>query len=250
MTEELPLAEKFDMSLDQIIGLEKQKKHRERRRSRSRSPRARNSPYQRPPRGKRSSSPCKRVYVGNIPWDIDWRDLKDHMKTVGHVERADIFQDGNRSRGCGVVEFASEEGARRAMRELNDTTIRGTDRPIFVREDREGPPASSEFHRERFGDRRDSRRDRDRDRPREDKNGRQLFVDNLPYSIHWQDLKDHFRKYGSVEKADVIIGKDGRSAGRGTVLFTYSSDMKKAMDQANGTDFLGRTIYVKEDRYL
>ncbi|GBE62272.1 RNA recognition motif-containing protein [Babesia ovata] len=72
------------------------------------------------------------------------------MKQVGEVVRADIIEDydgkskvtchqltSHSSQGCGLVEFADEETALRAMRELNDTMI--CDRPIFIREDREGP---------------------------------------------------------------------------------------------------------------
>jgi RNA recognition motif-containing protein len=25
------------------------------------------------------------VYVGNLSWEVQWQDLKDHMKTVGEV---------------------------------------------------------------------------------------------------------------------------------------------------------------------
>jgi len=191
------------------------------------------------------------------------------MKSAGRVEYANIFQNGALSKGCGVVEFSSPDGARRAIRELNDTKIRGSDRLIFVREDREKDNYSS-----RSGDRgrdrnRDDRgrdhddrgRDRGRDRTfssrRDDrhsrndkgKEGRQLFVENLPYSTKWYDLKDHFRTFGEVEKADVITGRDGRSAGRGTVLFSNGSDMRRAIEESNERDFQGRKIFVKEDKF-
>jgi RNA recognition motif-containing protein len=39
-----------------------------------------------------------------------------------------------RSRGCGIVEFASDEQAQGAMASMSDTVLDG--RPIFVREDR------------------------------------------------------------------------------------------------------------------
>jgi RNA recognition motif-containing protein len=40
-----------------------------------------------------------------------------------------------RSKGCGIVEFASADGAKQAVLTLNDTELLG--RQIFVREDRE-----------------------------------------------------------------------------------------------------------------
>ena len=81
------------------------------------------------------SDPCT-VFVGNLPWDVTWQTLKDHMQEqVGGVERADVMtQSDGRSKGSGLVKFASAEDAQRAIDELTDTELGG--RPIFVRADR------------------------------------------------------------------------------------------------------------------
>jgi len=92
---------------------------------------------------KRNSSPKisdgTRVYVGNLAWSTTWQELKEHMKQAGDVSHADILmEDGSgRSKGCGIVEFSSSEEAKKAIETLNETTLPGTDRKIFVREDRE-----------------------------------------------------------------------------------------------------------------
>jgi len=79
-----------------------------------------------------------RVYVGNLPWQTSWQDLKDHFRTVGEPVHASVFLDEHgRSKGCGIVEFATKDEALRSITELNDTTIGETGRLIFVREDRE-----------------------------------------------------------------------------------------------------------------
>jgi len=90
-----------------------------------------------------------RVYVGNLKYDASWQDLKDHMKQAGSVVSGDVMTiRGGKSRGCGVVEFASAEEARNAIATLNDTEING--RQIFVREDREaGKGAAKVFKRAR-----------------------------------------------------------------------------------------------------
>ena len=76
------------------------------------------------------------VYVGNLSWDVSWQDLKDHMKNAGNVVHADVMMGNDgRSRGCGLVTFASAQDAENAIAILNDTDLNG--RPIFVREDRE-----------------------------------------------------------------------------------------------------------------
>ncbi|CAG8569409.1 1378_t:CDS:10 [Acaulospora morrowiae] len=77
---------------------------------------------------------------------------------------------------------------------------------------------------------------------------RQLFVGNLPFRVRWQDLKDLFRKAGTVLRADVAMGYDNRSKGHGTVLFGSSEDAKKAIVMFNNYNWLGRIIEVREDR--
>lgn len=48
----------------------------------------------------------------------------------------------------------------------------------------------------------------------------ELYVGNLPFRVRWQDLKDLFRKCGTVLRADVALTPhDGRSRGFGVVLF-------------------------------
>src|SRR5210317_2375582 len=77
-----------------------------------------------------------RVYVGNLSWSTSWQDLKDHMRDAGDVQYAKILQDRDgRSKGCGIVEFTTVEGAQDAIEKLTDTELKG--RKIFVREDRE-----------------------------------------------------------------------------------------------------------------
>ena len=58
------------------------------------------------------------------------------MRDAGDVQYAKVLQDREgRSKGCGIVEFTTDEGARDAIEKLTDTELRG--RKIFVREDRE-----------------------------------------------------------------------------------------------------------------
>lgn len=55
---------------------------------------------------------------------------------AGDVKFVDLFQvPGGRSKGCAVVEYKNPQHAQVAIRDLNDTELRG--RVMFVREDRE-----------------------------------------------------------------------------------------------------------------
>ncbi|KAK9464668.1 RNA-binding domain-containing protein [Lipomyces arxii] len=80
------------------------------------------------------------------------------------------------------------------------------------------------------------------------RSGNQLFVGNLPFSVGWQDLKDFFRQAGNVVRADVFMGSDGRSRGRGTVSFETAEEARNAIQQLNGVELQGRPLDVREDR--
>ena len=74
----------------------------------------------------------RRVFLSNLNWDTKWHHLKDHMREAGEVVRVDIFEnDQGRSKGCGVVEFVTQEGCRRAIETLNETTLDG--RKLFLK---------------------------------------------------------------------------------------------------------------------
>jgi len=87
--------------------------------------------------------------------------------------------------------------------------------------------------------------------PREDRQpaaeGTQLFVGNLSWETGWQDLKDHFREYGEVERADVAMGRDRRSKGFGFIRFATKEEAADAIEKLNGVEFMGREIEVRLD---
>ncbi|EUR72041.1 hypothetical protein PFBG_02820 [Plasmodium falciparum 7G8] len=82
-----------------------------------------------------NNSPSKgcRVYVGNLPWKVTWPILKNHMKKAGDVVRVDIFEDTQgRSKGCGIVEYATYEEAQEAISSLNDSKLEGKNKTKHV----------------------------------------------------------------------------------------------------------------------
>ncbi|GAA5956600.1 hypothetical protein JCM21900_003616 [Sporobolomyces salmonicolor] len=78
---------------------------------------------------------------------------------------------------------------------------------------------------------------------------RHLFVGNLPFNCQWQELKDLMRGAGSVLRADIAQGPDGRSRGFGSVLFATPQDAERAVHLFNGYDFQGRTLKVHFDKF-
>jgi len=78
---------------------------------------------------------AKRVYVGNLPYSTSWQDLKDHMRQGGgEVLWAEVAYGLNgRSRGFGIVMFATAVDAHSAIECLHDSEIEG--RLVVVRLD-------------------------------------------------------------------------------------------------------------------
>ncbi|PAV15283.1 RNA-binding domain-containing [Pyrrhoderma noxium] len=173
-----------------------------------------------------------RVYVGNLSYDVRYRDLMEFMRGAGEVLFAEVLVTPTGvSKGCGIVEFATHEDAQRAIRELSEVPLLG--RPVFIREDRETEA--------RFGA---SPVPGGAQVP-----GNQLYVGNLPYQAGWQDLKDLFRTAGNIVRADINIGVDGRAKGSGTVIFETAKDAQQAISMYHGYEWYGRTLEVREDRY-
>lgn len=171
----------------------------------------------------KAPSSC-RVYVGNLSWSVKWQDLKDHMEAAGSVEIATILEWNGRSKGCGVVTYATEEAAQNAIASLNDTELGG--RKIFVREDRESQSVSAV----------------------KPKRGFRVYVGNLSWTVKWQELKDHMKQVGTVVHADVLELSNGRSKGCGLVEYSTEEEAALAISELNNTELEGRLIFVREDR--
>ena len=58
-----------------------------------------------------------------------------------------------------------------------------------------------------------------------------------------------FEEFGEIERADVVIGRDGRSRGYGTVRFSTAEAASAAIEAKHGTELEGRTLTVKLDRF-
>eukprot|EP00831_Metopus_contortus_P022148 TRINITY_DN2006_c0_g1_i1.p1 TRINITY_DN2006_c0_g1~~TRINITY_DN2006_c0_g1_i1.p1 ORF type:complete len:251 (-),score=53.61 TRINITY_DN2006_c0_g1_i1:48-800(-) len=71
-----------------------------------------------------------------------------------------------------------------------------------------------------------------------------VFVDNLNYKTSWQDLKDHMKEVGTVEKVIIYGEKFHKSEGRGMVQFSSEEDAQKAITELNGSTLAGREIKV------
>merc|ERR1719491_19421 len=76
--------------------------------------------------------------------------------------------------------------------------------------------------------------------------GLAVYVGNLSYDTSWQTLKDHMRRAGNVDRAEVLSAPDGRSKGCGIVVYQEHRDTQRAMRELQDSMLDGRPIFVRE----
>ncbi len=76
----------------------------------------------------------KKLFIGNLSWGIDSRQLEALFSAYGEISDAFVLtdRDTGRSRGFGFVTFASSDDASRAIEEMNGKDVDG--REIVVNE--------------------------------------------------------------------------------------------------------------------
>lgn len=78
---------------------------------------------------------------------------------------------------------------------------------------------------------------------------KKLYVGNLSYNTHDEDLREAFSKIGEVLSVTLITDQaTGRSKGFGFIEMASDEDAEKAITAMNGTSFMDRTITVNEAR--
>ncbi len=76
-----------------------------------------------------------------------------------------------------------------------------------------------------------------------------IYVGNLSYDSHDEELKALFEQYGQVSSVRVVTDREtGRSKGFGFIEMPDRAEAQKAIDALNGNDFMGRPLRVNESQ--
>ncbi|GJV11862.1 29 kDa ribonucleoprotein A, chloroplastic-like protein [Tanacetum coccineum] len=197
-------------------------------------------------------SPDLKVYVGNLPWNVDSAALAGLFQRAGNVEMVEVVYDkiSGRSRGFGFVTMSSAKEVEAATRQFNGYELDG--RQLRVNS---GPPPAkgeSSFRGQRDGGRSSYGSEGSRGgygggggggRRSDDTN--KLYVGNLAWSVDNLALETLFQEQGNVMEARVVYDRDsGRSKGFGFVTFGSADEVNKAIESLDGVDVDGRSIRV------
>jgi len=88
---------------------------------------------------------ARRLYVGNLPYEIGETDLQEMFGTTGTVESVNVVRDmaTGRARGFAFVEMSTDEEAQKAIAQFNESSMGG--RNLTVNEARPKPERSGSF---------------------------------------------------------------------------------------------------------
>ena len=98
----------------------------------------------------------KKLYVGNLSFDMKQADLEQMFAQVGSVEEVAIIMDRetNRSKGFGFVTMASDEDAKKAIAEFDGKDCNGRALKVNEARPREERSGGGDRGGSRGGDRR------------------------------------------------------------------------------------------------
>ncbi|KAK7899022.1 hypothetical protein WMY93_019875 [Mugilogobius chulae] len=163
------------------------------------------------------------IFIKNLDKSIDNKALYDTFSAFGNILSCKVVCDENGSKGYGFVHFETHEAAERAIEKMNGMLL--NDRKVFVG---------------RFK----SRKEREAEMGARAREFTNVYVKNFGDDIDDEKLRELFSQFGNALSIRVMTDATGKSRGFGFVSFERHEDAQKAVDEMNGKDFQGRTIYV------
>jgi len=165
------------------------------------------------------------VFIKNLDKSIDNKAMYDTFSAFGNILSCKVAQDveGN-SKGYGFVHFETEEAATNAIQKVNGMLL--NDKKVFVG---------------RFV----PRKEREKELGEKAKKFTNVYVKNFGEELGDEKLKELFSKYGKITSYKVIMAEEGsKNKGFGFVSFEDSEAAEKAVEELNGIEMSGKTLYV------
>ncbi|KAK4253665.1 hypothetical protein QN277_010311 [Acacia crassicarpa] len=180
------------------------------------------------------SDAARKLYIGNIPRNVDNNELTRIVEEHGAVERAEVMYDkySGRSRRFAFVTMKTVEDANAVIEKLNGTEIGGreikvniTEKPLATVDLSILQAEDSEFV----------------DSPHK------VYVGNLAKEVTTDVLKDLFSSKGNVLSAKVSrVPGTSKSSGFGFVSFSSAEDVETAISSFNNSLLEGQRIRVNK----
>jgi len=165
------------------------------------------------------------VFIKNLDKSIDNKAMYDTFSAFGNILSCKVAQDGDgNSKGYGFVHFETEEAAVNAIQKVNGMLL--NDKKVFVG---------------RFV----PRKEREKELGEKAKKFTNVYVKNFGEELGDEKLKELFSKYGKITSYKVIMAEENtKNKGFGFVSFEDSEAAEKAVEELNGFEMAGKTLYV------
>ncbi|XP_069575765.1 polyadenylate-binding protein 4 [Brachyistius frenatus] len=163
------------------------------------------------------------VFIKNLDKSIDNKALYDTFSAFGNILSCKVVCDENGSKGYAFVHFETQDAADRAIEKMNGMLL--NDRKVFVG---------------RFK----SRKEREAELGAKAKEFTNVYIKNFGDDMDDSRLKELFDKYGKTLSVKVMMDPTGKSRGFGFVSYEKHEDANKAVEDMNGTELNGKTVFV------
>uniref|UniRef100_A0A3Q1C8L1 Polyadenylate-binding protein n=1 Tax=Amphiprion ocellaris TaxID=80972 RepID=A0A3Q1C8L1_AMPOC len=163
------------------------------------------------------------VFIKNLDKSIDNKALYDTFSAFGNILSCKVVCDENGSKGYAFVHFETQDAADRAIEKMNGMLL--NDRKVFVG---------------RFK----SRKEREAELGAKAKEFTNVYIKNFGDDMDDDRLKELFDKYGKTLSVKVMTDPSGKSRGFGFVSYEKHEDANKAVEDMNGTELNGKTVFV------
>ncbi|XP_037443200.1 28 kDa ribonucleoprotein, chloroplastic-like [Triticum dicoccoides] len=167
-----------------------------------------------------------KVYVGNLPYDVDSERLAQLFEQAGVVEVSEVIynRETDQSRGFGFVTMSTIEEAEKAVEMFHRYDVNG--RLLTVNK---AAPRGARVERP----------------PRDSGSSFRIYVGNLPWQVDDSRLVELFSEHGKVVDARVVYDRDtGRSRGFGFVTMASQPELDDAIAALDGQSLEGRALRV------
>merc|ERR1719500_752744 len=182
------------------------------------------------------------VFIKNLDKSIDNKAMYDTFSAFGNILSCKVAQDGDgASKGYGFVHFETEEAAMNAIQKVNGMLL--NEKKVFVG---------------RFV----PRKEREKELGEKAKKFTNVYIKNFGDDLGDEKLKEMFSKYGKItshivvrddkvnpepseeDEKNALTKDNGKAKGFGFVSFEDSESAEKAVDELNGQEIGGKTLYV------
>ncbi|XP_050293297.1 polyadenylate-binding protein 4-like isoform X2 [Anthonomus grandis grandis] len=164
------------------------------------------------------------VFIKNLDKNIDNKAMYDTFSAFGNILSCKVALDeAGYSKGYGFVHFESEEIANRAIEKVNGMLL--NEKTVYV----------GKFV---------PRIEREKALGEKAKQFTNIYVKNFGQLMSDEQFFEIFSKFGKVTSSMVARHPDKSSKGFGFVAYEDPKAAEKAVQEMNGSEFEGRTLYV------